>query len=222
MESASKTTTTTTVAKTGCSTCSTCRRAGTKLFLKGSKCFTSKCPITRRNYAPGAHGVSKRAPRLTEFGIRLREKQKVKAMYGVLEKQFKNYYKKAQGCVGDTGDILLQKLEKRLDNVVFRLGLAKSRAEARQLVNHGHFLVNAINVNIPSYEVSPDSLISIRPKSKDKVVFAARLKELDKYEAPSWLFLDKEKLEGKVLTIPNIDQVKTEVDPSLIIEYYSR
>ncbi len=211
--------------KTGRNTCSTCLGAGMKLFLKGAKCFTSKCPVARRSASSGSaqsQGKRKRASKVTEFGIRLREKQKVKAMYGVLEKQFKNYYKKALSRGGDTGDLLLQALEKRLDNVVYRLGLARSRAEARQLVNHGHFLVNTKKINIPSYEVIPESIISICAKSKNKFIFTEMSKTLEKYEVPPWLFLDKDKLEAKVLTVPSTDQLKKEIDPSLIIEYYSR
>ncbi len=177
---------------------------------------------TEHKTTANAAKPQKRMAKLTEYALRLREKQACKKMYGMRERQFRNCYEKAKIAKGDTGDMLLQKLENRLDNVVYRLGLANTRNTARQLINHKHFLVNGKAVNIPSYEVSVGDIISIRPRSQNSLVFKNRDKILEKYETPTWLFTDKENRSGKILTSPDINTVKGEINIHLIVEYYSR
>jgi len=201
--------------------CKQCRREGEKLFLKGDRCNSPKCAMVKRNYPPGAHG-GKGPSRLTNYGQQLREKQKAKRIYGLLEKQFKNYFKKAVNKKGDTGEILSQLLELRLDNVVFRLGFAKSRRAARQLVNHGHFLINDKKNNIPSYQVDINDVISIREKSLETSSFKGLSKGLEKYEAPSWLVLDPKELKGRILSMPGDNDLVQGINMKLIVEYYSR
>lgn len=200
--------------------CKLCRREGKKLFLKGEKCFSPKCPLVRRSYAPGQHG--QRPKKLSDYGKQLREKQKGKRIYELKETQFKNYYKKAAKASGDTGELLLSFLERRLDNVICRLGLTTSRKQARQLISHRHFLVNKKIVNIPSYLVKPKDKISINSTSFDLSIFEERKKELKGIIVPSWLKLDKEKIEGEVLHLPSKDEIKSEIDTAYIIEFYSR
>lgn len=201
--------------------CARCRRAGEKLFLKGDKCFTVKCPLTRRGFPPGQHGPTKRV-RLTSYGEQLREKQKAKRVYGLRERQFSNYVAKASKRKGNTAEGLLKFLEKRLDNVVYRLGLAKSRESARQMVSHRHFLIDGRRVNIPSFQVAPDQIISIAEKSQSKKIFENLKQILAKHEVPAWLSLDAEKLTGKILSEPKIEGMQFNFDPTKIIEFYSR
>lgn len=198
--------------------CKLCRREGQKLFLKGERCFSDKCAIDRRNYVPGQHGRQRRS-KVSEYGVQLREKQKVRRMYGVLEKQFRNYFKKAARKSGVTGDNLLQILERRLDNVVYRLGLAPSRKAGRQLVRHGHFLVNGKQVNIPSYLVSAEDVISAREKSMNVIRNLARKGRVN---IPAWLSLDAPKLTGTVLQLPAREDITIPIQEQLIIELYSK
>ena len=200
--------------------CRLCRREGTKLFLKGERCYTPKCAIDRRNYAPGQHGQSRK--KVSEYGTQLREKQKLRRIYGVLEKQFRNYFKEANRLPGVTGENLLQILESRLDNIVFRLGFGTSRVEARQLVTHGHFLVNGKKVDIPSYLTKPGDVIEVKEKSQESPKF----KDLREFAATqnvaSWLERDAEALRGKVLATPTREDIDLPVAEHLIVELYSR
>src|ERR1700761_5440591 len=181
--------------------CRLCRREGMKLFLKGQKCFTDKCPIEKRNFAPGQHGKDRRA-KVVGYGLQLREKQKTKRIYFTLEGQFRNYFEKAARSQGVTGEMLLQQLERRLDNVVFRLGFAQSRRQARQLVRHGHVAVNGRKVNIPSYQVSAGEEIAIRENSK-KMPILEQAKEFASHQnAPTWLEINRDNYSGKVLSLP--------------------
>ncbi|MBU1165041.1 30S ribosomal protein S4 [Patescibacteria group bacterium] len=203
------------------SQCKKCRRAGEKLFLKGDRCNSPKCAITKRNYPPGIHG-SKRRRFLTNYGQQLAEKQKAKRVYGILEKQFKIYYQKAVKKQGDTGEILLQNLEMRLDNIVFRLGLAKSRRQARQMVNHNLFTVNNKKVNIPSYQVKIKDEIAIKTTKAKAKNFTNLSKDLENYNAPTWLSLDINDLKGKVVNKPGLEEIKAPFNVTLIVEFYSR
>jgi small subunit ribosomal protein S4 len=197
-----------------------CRREGEKLFLKGDRCYGDKCAVERRPYPPGQQG--KRRPRESEYRVQLREKQKTKRMYGLLEKQFHNYYESANRQSGITGENLLRLLESRLDNVVYRLGFAKSRAEARQVVRHNHITVNGRRVNIPSYRVRPGDNVAVAEKSKDLLVIKTSLIASEKIEVPGWLEVDIEKLSGKVLSLPERDQIDISVREQLIVELYSK
>jgi len=201
--------------------CKQCRREGAKLFLKGEKCFSPKCPILRRNYPPGIHGP-KGHGRPTEYGTQLREKQKAKKIYGILEKQFRNYYQKAINQPGDTGEILQQLLETRLDNVIYRSGLANSRTKARQLVSHGLFLINGKKVNIPSYQVKTKDEITIKPEKNKAKVFSELEKKLEKYETPAWIHLDLKEKKVKVLNKPTGKELEQIFNPRLIVEFYSK
>ena len=199
--------------------CRLCRREGMKLFLKGARCLTDKCAFERRGYAPGEHGKSRRAKE-TNYGLQLREKQKARRIYGILERQFRNYFQKAAESKGVTGEALLQMLERRLDNVVYRLGFASSRAQARQLVRHGHFLVNGRRVNIPSYQVKADDIVTMKAGSTaEQVVRDAT--DLTASVAP-WLQADHEGLTGKILKLPERAEIDTPVQESLIVELYSK
>jgi len=200
--------------------CRLCRREGTKLFIKGDRCYSDKCAIERRPYAPGMAG--KRRPRDSEYRIQLREKQKAKRMYGLLEKQFRGYYSLATRQLGVTGENLLRLLESRLDNVVYRLGFAKSRDEARQVVRHGHITVNGRRVNIPSYRVRVGDTVAVASKSKDLLVIKTSLISSERVEVPGWLEVDIEKLSGKVLSLPARDQIDAPVREQLIVELYSK
>ena len=200
--------------------CRQCRREGGKLFLKGEKCYTPKCPVDKRNYPPGEHGQGRK--KASEYGIQLREKQKVRKIYGVLEAQFRRYFQKAEQSRGVTGEILLQLLERRLDNVVHRMGAGASRAEARQLVRHGHFTVNGKKVDVPSYLVKEGDVVAVKPKSRDD----ARMKELQEFAKgrtfPEWLEVDVENMVAKVLRYPTRDDIDIPVEEHLIVELYSR
>ncbi len=203
------------------SVCRLCRREGLKLYLKGERCYTDKCAIDRRAYAPGQHGQSRRG-KVSEFGLQLREKQKARRIYGVLEKQFRNYFKQAERIKGVTGETLLQILESRLDNVVYRLGLAGSRSEARQMITHGHLRVNDHKVNIPSYLVQPDDEISIREKSRSMPRFKELWEIAEQRAQPEWLEFDAEKWKGRVVRLPSREEIDIPISEHLIIELYSR
>jgi small subunit ribosomal protein S4 len=200
--------------------CRLCRREGVKLFLKGDRCYSDKCGVERRPFPPGQAG--KKRPRDSEYRVQLREKQKAKRSYGILEKQFRNYYELASRQQGITGENLLRLLESRLDNVVYRLGFAASRDEARQTVRHNHILVNGKRVNIPSYRVRPGDLISLAPKARDLIVVKAAIISSARVEVPGWLQVDVEKLQGTVLSLPQRDQIDLAVREQLIIELYSK
>jgi small subunit ribosomal protein S4 len=200
--------------------CRLCRRDGVKLFLKGERCYTSKCAIERRKYPPGQHGQRQR--KLANYGIQLREKQKLKRIYGVLETQFRNYFKEAVRRKGVTGELLLQLLEMRLDNVVFRLGMGLSRRQSRQLVNHAHFLVNGKKVNIPSYQVRPGDVVSVRESSKTAGAITQALGQTGGRRTPEWLSLDANAMSGTVKIKPPRELIDTQVNEALIVEFYSR
>ena len=201
-------------------TCRLCRREGQKLFLKGDRCFTDKCAFVRRSYAPGQHG-QKRA-KLSEYGTQLREKQKTKAFYGVGEKQFRRYFDMASNSKGKTGEVLLQILESRLDNVVYRLGFASSRAQARMLVTHGAFEVNGHKVDIPSYLVKVGDVIAVREIRKDNGAIKIAVEENGSRPVPAWLEKDQEKLSGKVVTLATREDIDLPVEEHLIVELYSK
>ncbi len=205
-------------------TCKLCRREGMKLYLKGDKCYGEKCPFERRAYPPGQHGrqASFRRRRSSDYSLQLREKQKARRIYGVLERQFRRYFHLAERRSGLTGENLLIVLESRLDNVVYRLGLADSRAQARQLVTHGHFMVDGRKTNIPSCLVRPNNIVSVRPESRRKRYFKDRKELLGKRTIPSWLLLDEDTLEGRVLNLPTRQEIDAPVQEQLIVEFYSR
>ena len=200
--------------------CRICRREGQKLFLKGSRCYSDKCSITRRNYAPGQNGQKK--SKISEYGTQLREKQKTKAFYGVGEKQFRRYFDMASNSKGKTGEVLLQILESRLDNVVYRLGFASSRAQARMLVTHGAFEVNGHKVDIPSYLVKAGDVIAVREIRKDNVAIKIAVEENGSRPVPAWLEKDQEKLSGKVVTLATREDIDLPVEEHLIVELYSK
>ncbi|MCC2866063.1 30S ribosomal protein S4 [Anaerovorax odorimutans] len=198
--------------------CRLCRREGQKLFLKGDRCYSTKCAIEKRNFPPGQHGQGRK--KVSDYGTQLREKQKTKRFYGLQETQFRNLFDKAARKKGITGENLLIMLETRLDNVVFRLGFASSRKEARQLVTHGHFRVNGKKVDIPSYEVKVGDVIKVKEKSTSSPKFK-EIKDMT-ISVPSWLTVDVEKLEGKVVTLPTREDIDTPVAEHLIVELYSK
>jgi small subunit ribosomal protein S4 len=202
--------------------CRLCRRELKKLFLKGTKCNTEKCPITKRNYAPGQHGQSKGRIKLSNYGLQLREKQKVKRIYGVLEKQFRRYFKIASKSKGVTGKVLLQLLERRLDNVVFRLGVGLSRAQARQIVRHNFVFVNNRRVNIPSFLINTEDTIDIKAKEKAKNKLKENLESSKDRTVPSWLEFNPGDLHAKCLRLPEKDDIKQPVEEQLIVEFYSK
>ncbi len=202
--------------------CRLCRRQGSKIFLKGDRCYTDKCALERRPSVPGKSAQSRRTKKLTNYGIQLREKQKMRNMYGLMEKQFSNLFKKAEQKHGVTGDNFIQYLERRLDNAVFRLGFANSRAKARQIVKHSHILVNGKRVNIPSYMVKIDDVIEVKQKSREITDF----KDLQQMEGdkstPSWLEVDFANLRGTVINLPTKTDLDIPIDEKLVVEYYSR
>jgi small subunit ribosomal protein S4 len=201
--------------------CRLCRRAGMKLFLKGARCFSDKCAIERRAYAPGEHGKSRRVKE-TDYGTQLREKQKARRIYGVLERQFRNYFEKAARSKGVTGEVLLQMLERRLDNIVYRLGFASNRAQARQLVRHGHFMVNGRVVDIPSFLTRVGDTVQVRDKSRQLVVIQGALESRKGSTSPQWLDLKTDAMSGRVLSIPTRDSIPTPINEQLIVELYSK
>lgn len=200
--------------------CKLCRREGTKLFLKGDRCLSGKCAIDRRNTAPGQHGAAKK--KLREYGMQLREKEKTKRYYGVLERQFVNYFEEADRVKGMTGENLICMLERRLDNVVYRMGMAASRKEARQLVLHGHFTLNGKKVNIPSLIVKAGDVISVKESSRASVKIKALAEELATKSAPKWLDVDKNGLSVKIATLPAREDVDFDFNEQLIVELYSK
>ena len=200
--------------------CRICRREGQKLFLKGSRCYTDKCSVTRRNYAPGQHGQKR--TKLSEYGTQLREKQKTRSFYGVGEKQFRKYFEMASSKKGITGTVLLQILESRLDNVVYRLGLGASRPQARQLVTHGNIEVNGVKTDIASYLVKPGDVISVRESKKDNTIIKSNIEAGSVRPIPEWLELDSKNLSAKVLRTVNRDEIDLPVEEHLIIELYSK
>ncbi len=208
------------MAVTSGAVCRMCRREGMKLFLKGERCYSRKCSFERRSYPPGQHGQT-RPGKIKEYGAQLREKQKLRRIYGVRETQLRIYIREALRRRGVTGETLLQLLESRLDNVVYRLGFASSRAMARELVSHGHFLVNGQKVNTPSYLVKPGDVIEVKPKSKDIIPIVESL-QATAGRVPPWLELDVEEKKGRVLRLPSREEIDTQVDETLIVEFYSR
>jgi small subunit ribosomal protein S4 len=202
------------------SVCRLCRREGAKLYLKGSRCYTKKCAFERRPSPPGQHGVRRR--KVGDYGLQLREKQKVRRVYGVLERQFRGYFDEAEQRPGVTGESLLRSLETRLDNVVYRLGFASSRAQARQLVSHGHFAVNGVPTNIPSFRLKPGDRIEVREGKRNREPFKLAKETLRNHQAPEWLSIDAAKLAGTVAELPRRDQMPLDLNEQLVVEYYSR
>lgn len=200
--------------------CRLCRREGEKLYLKGDKCYTDKCPVQRRAYAPGQHGQARK--KLSEYGLQLRMKQRLRRIYGVSERQMENYYRGASRKRGITGEILLQALEMRLDNIVFRLGIGASRPQARQLVMHGHISVNGHKVDIPSYEVKAGDVVTVRESSRNLDLVKMNVEAASERALPEWLEFDPEKLEGRVKAVPTRAQIDVPVEEHLVVEYYSR
>jgi small subunit ribosomal protein S4 len=201
--------------------CRLCRREGMKLFLKGERCYTEKCAIEKRNFAPGQHGKSRR-PKVIGYGVQLREKQKVKRIYGVLEDQFRRYFEQAERLKGITGEVLLQLLERRLDNVAYRLGFATSRPQARQLVRHGHFVVNGRKVNIPSFLVKAGDVVTVREASRKNQTIQHAMEEVKGRGVPEWLQIDGEAFSAHVVSLPTREQINLPVQEQLIVELYSK
>lgn len=200
--------------------CKLCRREGEKLFLKSVKCSTDKCPFARRSYSPGQHG--QRRKKFSDYGLQLREKQKVKRIFGVLEKQFRIYFKRAERSKGITGEVLLQLLERRLDNVIFRICFAATRKEARQLVSHGYIYVNRRRVNISSYSIKPKDLIEIKCTQRKQERFKETIELLKERDVPSWLNVDCDNLRGTVIRLPQREDIQFPVEEQLIVELYSK
>jgi len=192
-----------------------------KLFLKGAKCFSDKCPIEKRNFAPGQHGKDRKA-KIVGYGLQLREKQKAKRIYFTLEKQFRNYFEKASAKKGVTGEALLQQLERRLDNVVYRMGFASSRRQARQLVRHGHVAVNGRKVNIPSFQVSLGNEVAVRERSRELVVIQSAKEFTSHQPSPNWLDVDRDGLKGRVTALPKREDINLPINEQLIVELYSK
>ena len=202
--------------------CRQCRREGMKLFLKGERCHTEKCAIEKRNFVPGQHGKDRKA-KIVGYGLQLREKQKCRRYYGLLERQFRNLFEKASGMKGITGEVALGLLERRLDNVVYRMGMATSRAQARQVVRHGHVQVNGRKTNIPSFTVKPNDVVEVREKSKKNVTILAASDATAHQPTPSWLEVDRETLKARVLTHPKREElVQIQLNEQLIVELYSK
>lgn len=204
--------------------CKLCRRAGEKLYLKGERCYSEKCALEDRSYPPGQHGKEQafRRRKLSDYGMQLQEKQKARRIYGIQERQFRRYFREAERRSGLTGVNLLVLLETRLDNVVYRLGLATSRAQARQLVSHGHFMVNGRKTNIPAYGLKAGDVVSVRPESRQTTYFKNLREQLGQRAVPAWLSLDADKLEGRILAMPARQEIDVPVQEQLIVEFYSR
>ena len=202
--------------------CRLCRRDGTKLFLKGAKCFTDKCPVEKRNFPPGQHGQSRKVKKVVGYGLQLREKQKAKRIYFTLETQFRAYYQKASNKTGVTGELLLQQLETRLDNVVYRLGFAMSRRQARQVVRHGHIQVNGRKVNIPSFQCKIGDEIAIREGSKALAILEESKNFASGQNSVTWLDINREGLSGKIVALPARADIQLPVNEQLIVELYSK
>lgn len=201
--------------------CRLCRREGLKLFLKGERCYTEKCAYERRSYVPGMHGQARRS-KVSEYGRQLREKQKVKRMYGLVEKQFRAYYRQAAKRDGVTGENLLRYLERRLDNAVYRLGFAVSRAEARQIVRHNHILVNGRRCNIPSAQVRVGDVIEVREKSREQARLVEAVESVDRRGVPAWLEVDGKNFKGKITSLPQRADITAPIEERLIVELYSK
>jgi len=201
--------------------CRLCRREGTKLFLKGERCFTDKCAIERRNYAPGQHGQGRRR-KISEYAVQLREKQRLKRTYGLLEKQFRRYFDMAERSREVTGPELLRLLERRLDNMIYRMGMGRSRAEARQLVRHRHFLVNGKRVNVPSFLTKAGDEVSVREGSRSKDVFKRAFELAERRGLPGWLEIDPEKFSGRIVKLPDREETAVSVNERLVVELYSK
>jgi small subunit ribosomal protein S4 len=201
--------------------CRLCRREGTKLFLKGQRCLTDKCAIEKRNFPPGQHGKA-RKPKIVGYGLQLREKQKVRRLYGILEDQFRGYFERAAAGKGVTGEALLQILERRIDNVVYRLGLATSRAAARQLVRHGHILVAGRKVTVPSLQVAPGNEIAVKESSRSLAVIERALDFTGNHSTPSWLEFDRNALKGRMISLPRREDVNFPIQEQMIVELYSK
>lgn len=199
-----------------------CRREGTKLFLKGDRCFSDKCSVSRRAQAPGQHGVGTGRKRVKEYGLQLREKQKAKRYYGILEKQFKNYFVKADKKEGQTGENLLTMIERRLDNVVYRMGMADSRREARQLVRHGHFRVNGRKVDIPSYITKKGDVITLREQSRKSPKIKMLVENISARSVPAWISMDKENIQATITALPVRTDIDFPIEEHLIVELYSK
>lgn len=202
------------------SVCRLCRREGVKLFLKGDRCFTPKCAIERRAYAPGQHGQLRK--KLSPYAIRLREKQKLRRIYGLMERQFANVFNRAERMKGMTGENLLSLLERRLDNVVFRMGFASSRSQARQLVNHGHFQVNGRTVNVASYLARPGDRVVLRESVHQSAPILANLEAAKGKRIPSWVQVDFERMEGEIVSVPRREEIEVAIQEQLVVEFYSR
>ncbi|MFZ5597015.1 MAG: 30S ribosomal protein S4 [Bacillota bacterium] len=200
--------------------CRLCRREGMKLYLKGDRCYSGKCAVDRKNYGPGMHGQGRK--KVSEYGTQLREKQKTRRIYGILERQFRNYFEKAERQQGITGENLLRLMERRLDNVIYRLGLGSSRVEARQLVRHGHFTVNGRKVNIPSFLTRVGDVIEVREKSKESPKIKELMERAAERACPPWLEYEPEQARGRVIALPTRDQIDVPVQEHLIVELYSR
>ena len=201
--------------------CRFCRREGAKLYLKGERCYTPKCAIERRAFAPGMHGQARKR-KTSDYGLQLRAKQKARRIYGVLETQFRHYFERAEGAEGVTGTVLLQQLERRLDNVVYRLGLASSRREARQLVSHRHFKVNGRSLNIASAQLRPGDVVEVRERSRKMLVLENAQQLVSGRSVPEWLTLDAAALKGTVTRLPERHEMEQQIEEQLIVEYYSR
>jgi len=201
--------------------CRQCRREGEKLFLKAEKCFTDKCAIEKRNFPPGQHG-QKRTQRMSDYGVQLREKQKLRRIYGILEGQFRGYYAKADGSKGITGENLLQLLESRLDNVAYRMGLGGSRTEARQIVRHNSILVNGKRVNIPSFQVKPGDVVEVAERSKQQLRIKGAVEAAEQRGFPEWLEVDVKALKGTFKARPQRDELPSTINESLVVELYSK
>lgn len=201
--------------------CRQCRREGVRLFLKGDRCYTPKCAVERRTYPPGQHGQGRRR-KMSDYGLQLREKQKLRKIYGVLERQFRGYFERAERRPGVTGESLLQLLELRLDNVVYRLGFAGSRSQARQLVSHAHFRVNGRMVNVASYATKPGDVIEVRGSSRQLEPIQVSLSAVGSRRMPEWLELELENLRGRILSLPRREDIDVEAQEQLVVEYYSR
>jgi small subunit ribosomal protein S4 len=203
-------------------TCRLCRRVGDKLMLKGDRCFTSKCAFERRDVPPGYSGVSRRRPKKSDRGLQLQQKQKARYTYGLLERQFRKFFAEAERLPGVTGENLLILLERRLDNVVYRFGFASSRSQARQLVRHGHFLLNGRKTDIPSCLVKPGDIVAWRELSTQTGYYKTLVQEIEGRTVPGWLELDKQKLVGRIVNLPTAEDIEVKFDEKAIVEYYSR
>jgi small subunit ribosomal protein S4 len=202
--------------------CRLCRREGIKLMLKGDRCASAKCALEKRNYPAGQHGATRQRRRISDYGVRLRAKQQARRIYGLMERPFRRLFEEATRTQGATGEVLARLLERRLDNVVFRLGFADSRAAARQLVRHGHFVVNSRKTNIPSFLVRPGDAIAVRPESRSRKYFKARVEDLDPRNVPGWLNLDVQELTAQIVRDPAAEECEQNLQPQMIVEFYSR